>query len=142
MAYLLIVDDDEGFASAAATVLQGEGHEVQTALTPELGLESMKARRPDLAILDVMFPESSVAGFELARQIQRSEEGLRGMPVLMLTAVNARFPLGFSRNDIDEDWLPVSDFLEKPVSFDALRAKVAEMLAQAGAGAAAETSEE
>lgn len=136
MAYVLIVDDDEGFASAAATVLRGEGHEVEMSLTPEDGLESMKARRPDLAILDVMFPESSVAGFELARQIRRCEEGLQNVPVLMLTAVNARFPLGFSRNDIDENWLPVSDFLEKPVSFDALRAKVAEMLASAPSGAA------
>ena len=29
----------------------------------------------------------------------------------MLTAVNAKFPLGFSATDIDDRWLPVSDFL-------------------------------
>jgi hypothetical protein len=55
-------------------------------------------------------------------------ETLRGVPVLMLTAINARFPLGFSRRDIDENWLPVSDFLEKPVDLDALCAKVSAML--------------
>ena len=130
MAYVLIVDDDEGFAGAAATVLRGEGHEVEVMLTPEAALESMEARRPDLAILDVMFPESSVAGFELARAIQRSDEGIQGTPILMLTAVNARFPLGFSKEDINQDWLPIADFLEKPISFDVLRSKVAEMLAK------------
>jgi hypothetical protein len=46
----------------------------------------------------------------------------------MLTAVNTRFPLGFGPKDIDERWLPVTDFLEKPVDFDTLRHKVAQLL--------------
>ena len=48
----------------------------------------------------------------------------------MLTAINAKFPLGFSANDIDEYWLPVSEFLEKPVDFDALLKKVSALLEQ------------
>jgi DNA-binding NtrC family response regulator len=43
--------------------------------------------------------------------------------------VNTRFPLGFSSKDIDEDWLPVTDFLEKPVDLDVLADRVATMLA-------------
>jgi hypothetical protein len=46
----------------------------------------------------------------------------------MLTAVNTRFPLGFSSQDIDEDWLPVTDFLEKPVDLDVLAERVAAIL--------------
>ena len=42
----------------------------------------------------------------------------------MLTAVNQQFPLGFSNKDIDPTWLPVTDFVEKPVDFDALCQKV------------------
>ena len=48
----------------------------------------------------------------------------------MLTAINAKFPLGFGPNDIDSEWMPVTDFLEKPVDFDVLRGKVAKLLGQ------------
>ncbi|MBM4043344.1 MAG: response regulator [Planctomycetes bacterium] len=133
MAYLLLVDDDEDFAAAAAKVLRGAGHEVRIALDTDSAVESMQQRRPDLAILDVMFPESSSAGFDLARQIRQDIEPLRDVPLLMLTAVNSRFPLGFSRKDIDERWLPVDDFLEKPVDLDLLCARVADLLARASA---------
>jgi len=129
MAYVIIVDDDEDFASAAATVLDAAGYEVSVELSTGAGLKSMEKRRPDLAILDVMFPEDSVAGFELARQMHSHSETLKDVPVLMLTAVNTRFPLGFSPDDIDDTWLPVTEFLEKPIDFDELCKKVASMLA-------------
>ena len=131
MAYILIVDDDEDFASAAAAVLSDAGHEVKVELDTEDGAKSMEARRPDLVILDVMFPEDASAGFELARHMHHENEKLKGIPVLMLTAVNTKFPLGFSSRDIDDNWLPVSDFLEKPVDFDVLSSKVDDLLAKA-----------
>ena len=46
----------------------------------------------------------------------------------MLTAVNQQFPLGFSNKDIDPTWLPVSDFVEKPVDFEILKAKINDLL--------------
>ncbi len=122
------MDDDEDFASATATVLRAAGHEVGAEHDIPAALRSMTARRPDLVVLDVMFPEDSTAGFELARTMRLKHPDLRQVPILMLTAVNARFPLGFSAKDIDEDWLPVSDFLEKPVDLDVLSARVAAML--------------
>jgi DNA-binding response OmpR family regulator len=133
MAYLLIVDDDEDFADAVATALQEAGHQVDVALDTDTALESMERRCPDMAILDVMFPEDTAAGFELARTIRRGNDQLKALPVLMLTAVNVRFPLGFSSRDIDDTWLPVSDFLEKPVALGALRDKVDEILTKSAA---------
>ncbi len=131
MAHLMIVDDDEDFASAAATILRDAGHEVQIELETENAFKHMEDNRPDLVILDVMFPEDSSAGFELARTMRHYSEKLKDVPVLMLTAVNTKFPLGFSSRDIDDTWLPVSDFLEKPVDFDTLRNKVDALLRQA-----------
>jgi len=130
MAYLMIVDDDEDFAAAAATVLRNAGHEVQIELSTGSGVASMQQRRPDLVILDVMFPEHSSAGFELARAMRNGQGTLRDIPVLMLTAINTTFPFGFSREDIDEFWLPVNDFVEKPVDLDVLRDKVEALLAR------------
>lgn len=131
MAYLMIVDDDEDFASAASTVLRNAGHEVQIELDTDSAAKSMENRQPDLVILDVMFPEDASAGFELARTMRHYNEKLKGIPILMLTAVNAKFPLGFGSRDIDDNWLPVSDFLEKPVDFDVLLNKTNALLDQA-----------
>jgi DNA-binding response OmpR family regulator len=128
MAYLLIVDDDEDFASTIATVLRQEGHEVQVELEIDSAVKSMENKPPDLAILDVMFPEDASAGFELARFMRHEKENLKNVPILMLTAINTKFPLGFGPKDIDDSWMPVTDFLEKPVDFDVLRDKVAKLL--------------
>ena len=128
MAYLMIVDDDEDFVAAASTVLRSAGHEVQIELDTGSATKSMRERQPDLVILDVMFPEDASAGFELARTMRHHDEELKGIPILMLTAVNAKFPLGFGPRDIDDTWLPISDFLEKPVDLDVLRDRVDALL--------------
>ncbi len=124
MSYILIIDDDEDFSVAVATTLRNVGYEVQVELDIQSAEESMKNRRPDLVILDVMFPEDSSAGFSFARKMRHYDEKLKDIPILMLTAVNSRFPLGFSSTDIDDYWLPVEDFLEKPVDLDILKKKV------------------
>ncbi|MBI5725096.1 MAG: response regulator [Planctomycetes bacterium] len=128
MAYVLIVDDDLDFANTTAVALRGAGHEVNMESNVDGALENMNRRRPDLLILDVMFSEDISAGFVLARAMRHHHEHLKGVPILMLTAVNTRFPLGFGRRDIDDEWLPVSDFLEKPVELKHLVRRVEELL--------------
>jgi len=130
MAYVLIVDDDEDFAQTTATVLRKEGHEVQIELDTQDAAESMQNKLPDLVVLDVMFPEDASAGFELARFMRHENEQLKAIPILMLTAINAKFPLGFGPKDINSEWLPVTDFLEKPVDFDVLLDKVTKLLGE------------
>jgi CheY-like chemotaxis protein len=128
MAYLLIVDDDEDFANTAAIVLRKEGHDVQIELDTDDAVKSMENKLPDLVILDVMFPEDASAGFELARLMRQESEKFRDIPILMLTAINTKFPLGFGPKDIDSQWLPVTDFLEKPVEFEVLLRRVSKLL--------------
>ena len=129
MAYILIVDDDADFAHATAVVLKSVGHETEIKLDTKDLLKKVTARIPDLLILDVMFPENDSAGFDAAREL-RTDPTLPKFPILMLTAVNTKFPLGFSANDIDESWLPITDFLEKPVDFEVLKKKVAQLLSK------------
>lgn len=128
MAYILIVDDDEDFASAAAMALRKAAHEVMIETRASRALQTLEARPPDLAVLDVMFPENDSAGFDLARRM-RQIPALKKTPILMLTAINMKFPLGFGSADRDEEWLPVTDFVEKPVDFEVLCRKVAALLA-------------
>ena len=128
MALVTIVDDDEDFANAAAWALRDAGHEVDVCFDTRSALANMQQRPPDLAILDVIFPEDISAGFELARTMRHVDRTLQAVPILMLTAVNQKFPLGFGSGDIDNDSLPVTDFLEKPVDLDVLREKVSALL--------------
>jgi CheY-like chemotaxis protein len=125
MAYLLIVDDDTDFAAAVGTVLTNRGYEIGIETDSDKTLDRIHQRRPDGVILDVMFPENDKAGFEVARSIRRT---FGALPVLLLTAVNQSFPLGFSNKDLDPTWLPAVDFVEKPVDFALLCEKIANML--------------
>ena len=60
MAYILIVDDDIDIITASSLGLKAAGHEVSYELDIESAEKSMHARKPDLIILDVMFPESDL----------------------------------------------------------------------------------
>jgi DNA-binding response OmpR family regulator len=125
MAYLLIIDDDEEFADAVATVCRSDGYEVEVENDAARAEARVQERLPDAVVLDVMFPESPSAGFEVARALRKKWPQL---PILMLTAVNQQFPLGFSNRDIDPTWLPVTTFVEKPIDFQVLRAKIRELI--------------
>lgn len=126
MAYLLIVDDDADFTAAVSTVLRSHHYEIAIEMDYKQAISRIQERRPDAIILDVMFPENDTAGFELARVIRRT---FGELPILLLTAVNQLFPLGFSSTDLDPTWLPAVAFLEKPVDFGLLCEKVSEIVA-------------
>jgi two-component system response regulator CpxR len=130
MAYILIIDDDEDFAGAAARVLENAGHQVTVQPDIDHAMNTVKERTPDLLVLDVMFPEDSSGGFKFARDIRELDGDAARMPILMLTAINSQFPLGFGTSDIDDTWMPVEDFLEKPIDLDTLERKVDALLAQ------------
>jgi hypothetical protein len=66
----------------------------------------------------------------------RADPELARIPVLMLTAVNQAFPLGFGPGDIDDHWPPVTDFLEKPVELNVLRAHIGSLLSGGDKGGA------
>ncbi len=124
MSYLMIIDDDEDFATAVATMLCNNGYEVKIELDLKNAEKNMIERQPELIILDIMFPENRNAGFAFARKIRHFNEKLKDIPILLLTAYDEKFAFGFNRDDIDEYWLPGDDIIEKPVDFDVLCQKI------------------
>jgi DNA-binding response OmpR family regulator len=127
MAKIIIIDDDLDLAEDLALLLKNAGHDTSTLDETEGAVELILKEKPDLVILDVMFPENPAGGFDLAREIRNTEE-IKDLPVILLTAINQEFPMDFSSQDIDPEWMPVQDFLEKPVAPDVLLKKVDELL--------------
>ncbi len=127
MARIMIVDDDVELADNTASLMRKEGHAVSTLNSTDNALQKIADNKPDLVILDVMFPDNPVAGFDLARLIRRMP-AIENLPIIMLTGINQDFPMDFSAQDIDPDWMPVQDFMEKPVQMPALLDKVNNLL--------------
>ena len=127
MASIKIIDDDVELAEDLALILKKEGYTVSTLDDTEGAVEDLVQNRPDLLILDVMFPENASAGFDLARKIRETEE-IKDLPVILLTGINQKFPMDFSADDIDDHWMPVQDFVEKPIDIGKLLRKVRHFL--------------
>jgi len=125
---ILIIDDDPDITEAMTVVLENKGYTVAGAADGSAGMEQLAAARPDLIILDVMM-RTSQEGFELSRQLKGSAE-YKDIPILMLTAVKDKTGLDFKSTAGDESWLPVEEFLDKPVKPDVLLEKVASLLSK------------
>ena len=112
MKKVMIIDDDADIREVLSTILEGK-YILQEAASAEEGLNALKEFKPDLAILDVMM-ERHDAGFELARTI-KGEPELKDIKILMLTSVDQELNMNFKKEAGKSDWLPVDDYICKPV---------------------------
>lgn len=129
MAKILIIDDDPDIVTAARLCLQSAGHEVIEASNGSEGLEKIKTAHPDLIILDVMM-DTITEGFQLTLQLRSVDpiseyKEFSEIPILMLTSIHSTTPLRFG---MEEDYLPVDEFVDKPIDPDDLVRKVAMLL--------------
>jgi CheY-like chemotaxis protein len=112
MARVLVIDDDKDIATTTSLMLEQGGHTVEVELVENNALAHVDSMKPDCLVLDVMFPGNSEAGFELSRAIRAKHPKL---PIIMVTSVNDYSTLKFSNKDIDGSWLPIDQFVNKPI---------------------------
>ena len=129
MKKIYIIDDDRNIVEAMSIVLKAHDYEVACQYNEENVIENLIAQKPDLVILDVIFPQNPNAGFDIARQIKNSKT-TASIPIIMLSAINEKgvYAGTFSNNDRDDAWLPVEEFIEKPIKNNQLLQKVKEVL--------------
>ncbi|MCU0915170.1 MAG: response regulator [Planctomycetes bacterium] len=128
---ILIIDDDPDITEAMTVVLENRGYEVRRASDSAEGREQLEKAKPDLIILDVMM-RTSQEGFELSRELKGNAR-YKDIPILMLTAVKQKTGLDFKAEAGDQAWLPVEEFLDKPVKPNVLLEKVEDLLSARGA---------
>lgn len=114
MSLVLVADDEPAVLEVLSQVVEDMGHDVLRARDGEEALGLARSRRPQLVVTDHMMPRLS--GLELCRQL-RSDEALKGTPVILLSAV---LPHGVPE---------ASAFLHKPFEITDFEALIRQSLA-------------
>jgi CheY-like chemotaxis protein len=114
--YILVVDDDPDLVETVAMMLESKGCEVGRAYDGVEGEESIKQRRPDLVILDVMMPRKD--GYILCAQL-KADEKTRDIPVVLLTAVGEAVP-STTYTHRDGMSTEADDYIAKPIDTEGL----------------------
>lgn len=117
MARILIADDSETILLLLRTRLEMEGHEVSTAVDGQEVVDKVDAANPpDILLLDAMMPGKS--GIDALRELRSA--GVEA-PALIVSAHTE------GDDGADHADLAIDDYISKPIDFDQLFAKIAEL---------------
>lgn len=116
---ILVIDDEADLVELVSYNLTKEGFSVDSAYDGEVALEKIRAKKYDLAVLDLMLP--GLNGMELCRII-RTDPDTASMPIIMLTAKGEEIDkvLGLE--------MGADDYITKPFSPRELIARVKALL--------------
>lgn len=112
---VLVVDDSPTDTHVLTEMLKKNGFSVITASSGEEGIETARAQRPDLVLMDVVMP--GMSGFEATRAIAKDKE-TGGIPVIICTTKD---------QETDKAWglrQGASDYVVKPVQEKELITKI------------------
>ena len=124
MAKVLVVDDDPDFVKVTSKVLQKAGHEVMSAANGAKALKAMRQTPPDIVLLDIMM-SYVLDGLDVSREMAE-DPGLKDIPVILVTSLTGVQGGGLLPTD---EYIPVNEWLSKPVDPKTLLARVDEVLA-------------
>jgi len=118
---IYVVDDEPDMVELLATVLKGEGYEVETYTDGRAALARVLEQPPELLLLDLMMPD--LDGFELLKLLRLDS---RGRDVVVLV-VSARIG---HRAQLETLQLGANAYIYKPFSPRELASQVRQLLAE------------
>lgn len=116
---IYVVDDEPDMVELLATVLDGEGYEVETYTDGRAALARVLEQPPDLLVLDLMMPD--LDGFELLKLLRLDSRG-RDVIVLVVSARTGH------RAQLETLQLGANAYIYKPFSPRELAAQVRQLL--------------
>jgi CheY-like chemotaxis protein len=125
-ATLVVVDDDDSGRRMLRRALERKGYAVLEASNGRAGLDLIRERLPDAALLDLRMP-GELSGFDVARML-RDDPELSAMPTVVVSASVQTDAHTLARE------LGVAGFVEKPVDFAELYATLDRLLPHAARG--------
>ena len=130
---ILIVDDDADIVESVRLVLESRSYQVFSAPNGAEAMEKVRKEHPDLIILDIMMPKGT-EGFHFVWNLRNdASTGCQDVPILVLSAIHDTTSLRFYPDQYDGtyapgEFLPVQDFLDKPVEPQELLQRVESLL--------------
>ncbi len=124
IAKVLVVDDDPDFVKVTSKVLEKAGHEVVSAANGAKALQAMRQDPPDVVLLDIMMAYI-LDGLDVSREMAE-DPSLKDIPVIMVTSLTGVKGSGMLPTD---EYVPVDQWLSKPVDPETLLARIDEALA-------------
>jgi two-component system, OmpR family, response regulator RegX3 len=109
---ILIIEDEDSLAESIRYNLEREGFSVRVAEDGAVALETFRADRPELVILDLMLPQ--VSGLDVCRAIRAEST----VPVIMVTAKDSE------ADKVTGLELGADDYVTKPFSMRELVSRV------------------
>ena len=85
---ILLVEDDPTDLKLLSAVLKSSGHSVLEEISAEQAVDAIKARRPDLILLDLKLP--GMDGLTLARRLKQDPD-TQNIPIVAITAAREMF---------------------------------------------------
>lgn len=125
MQKILIVEDDSILRDFMVKILKDK-YEIKEASSSEDALEILKNFKPHLILLDVMM-EDTTSGFNFARAI-KEEENFKDIKIIITTGIDKELNIDFKKEAGNETWLPVDDYIVKPVDPKILLEKISNLL--------------
>jgi CheY-like chemotaxis protein len=119
-ARVLCIDDEPGVIELISLILRSQKIQVDGAGGGKEGLEAMRQNPPDAVLLDIMMPEMD--GWEVYKQM-RSDENLKHIPVIIVTARNSSFEEVIARERAGVD-----DYITKPFVPNQVRESLSRVL--------------
>ena len=113
---ILVVDDDTDLVEMVSMKLESEGFRVAKAYDGVEAMDSIKAERPALVILDVMMPRKD--GYTLCDELKSSDD-YKDIIVVLLTAVTEAISTTNYTHMGGKTTL-ADDFVTKPIDLDKL----------------------
>jgi DNA-binding response OmpR family regulator len=129
---ILIIDDEAEFVEVVRTILSTKQYKVSCAYSADEGFSKLEKESPDAIILDVMMGKGA-EGFIFARKMRKNPRFAK-IPILMLTAMREKTGFDFPGESIHPKFLPVDQYVEKPIEPQVLLEKIEHLLAKQNIG--------
>lgn len=119
MKKIMVIDDDPDFVEITRIILESNGYEVNNAYSREEAMLVMHQIKPDLILLDIMMNQP-LDGVEVCKQVL-DEPALSKIPIIVISSImNSSYAGKFPT----DEYIPVDDWISKPISADILLDKV------------------
>lgn len=115
---IYVVEDEPIVYNAIKRIVKLDDYTPVVFTSPDIVLEQIKKEKPYLILLDIVFPDATLDGFELC-EIIKNDSTLNSIPIIVMSGYAAENELKIQSGNFGAD-----DYLEKPFNHHDLLGRI------------------